>query len=344
MRAHPKVVVVGGGIMGTCSAWHLAEAGADVTLISQEQPKPNDATAHSFGWIGTGASLPSDNPIAFALHLEAINEFSRLQQQLGPLPIGARGALIWWSTEEATASFIAEQQAYGVRMEPMLPNDIVDQEPSLAIRPPLAAWAPNDFAVEPAELASQFIAAAEGLGTKTRRGTVSAIDTANGQVTGVRVGAETVPADVVLLANGYGAHTLTAPLGITLPVSQSPAVLIRLEAKPGLLRHLLCGSGLEVRPRLDGGLSSAADFPENGDSGVGALAEQTALSISQLMGLPEPPKIQSVTAAQRPMTKRGEPLQGFVETVQGLYVSVAHPGITFAPLMGRMATTQIMAS
>ena len=49
--------------------------------------------------------------IAFALHLEAINEFSRLQHQLGPLPIGARGALIWWSTEEATASFIAEQQA-----------------------------------------------------------------------------------------------------------------------------------------------------------------------------------------------------------------------------------------
>ena len=161
MRAHPRVVVVGGGITGTCSAWHLAKAGADVTLIAQEQLNQNDATAHSFGWVGIGASLPSDNPTAFALHLEAINEFSRLQQEFGPLPIGARGALIWWSTEEATASFIAEQQAFGVRMESLLPKDMLDQEPGLAIRPPLAAWAPDDFAVEPDKLAFQFTAAAK---------------------------------------------------------------------------------------------------------------------------------------------------------------------------------------
>ena len=91
------------------------------------------------------------------------------------------------------------------------------------------------------------------------------------------------------------------------------------------------------------GFAPQQTFPIVGP-GLGALADKTAVSISQLMGLPEPLKVQSVTAAQRPMTKRGEPLQGFAEAVQGLYISVAHPGVTFAPLMGRLATAQIMGS
>lgn len=152
MKVVPKVVVVGGGMMGASSAWHLAQAGANVTLIAQEQQTRADATAHSFGWVGTGASLPSNDPAAFALHLQAIQEFARIQQDLGSLPIAVRGALVWWNTEEATAAFIAEQQAHGVRMEPVSPRDIHNQEPGLAVKPPLAAWAPNDFALEPTEL------------------------------------------------------------------------------------------------------------------------------------------------------------------------------------------------
>lgn len=163
-----------------------------------------------------------------------------------------------------------------------------------------------------------------------------------GRVTGVRMGADMISADVVVLANGYGARTLAKPLGIDLPILESPAVLIRLEAEDGLIRHLLCGSGIEVRPRADGGLSSAADFPENGELGLPALATQTALSTSQLMGLPEPPKVQSVKAAQRPLTDTGKPLLGFCESVEGLYPLVAHPGVTFAPLLGRRATVEIM--
>ncbi len=342
MKGNPNVVVVGRGIMGASAAWHLARKGANVTLIVNKSATRAEATASSFGWIGTGARLPSDNPSAFVLHLEAVREFARLEQDLRQLPIAVHGALIWWHTEEATAAFLAEQQAAGIRMEAVTQRTIADREPRLAIKPPLAAWAPDDFAIEPADLASQLIAAAVDMGTKVHCGTAEAIETTNGRATGVRVGADTIAADVVVLANGYGARSLAAQLGIDLPILESPAVLLRFGADAGSLRHLLCGSQLEVRPTLGGGLSSAADFPENGENGLPALAAQTAFSISHLLGLPFQPTVLSINAAQRPMTEAGKPLRGFVAGVEGLYALVAHPGVTFAPLLGRIATLEIM--
>ncbi len=302
----------------------------------------NEATPYSFGWVGTGASLPSDNAPAFTRHLHAVRESARVQRDLGRFPIAVRGPLIWWETEDATATFLAEQIAAGVRMEAMSQRDPLSREPGLAVRPPLAAWAPDDFALEPAQLASQFIEAARDFGTAIRPGTAESIETTGGRATGIRVDGETSTADVVVLANGFGARSLGTSLGIDLPILESPAVLIRFEAAPGLIRHLLCGSGLELRPTFGGGLSSAADFPDNGEEELPALARRTADSVAELLGLTAPPIVLSVTASQRPMPIGGEPLHSFTGGVEGLYALVAHPGVTFAPLLGRLATEDIM--
>ena len=33
-----RIVVVGAGIVGVCTAWHLLRRGADVTLIDRDEP------------------------------------------------------------------------------------------------------------------------------------------------------------------------------------------------------------------------------------------------------------------------------------------------------------------
>ena len=327
--------------MGASAAWHLARAGAEVTLISGLSKARNYATNYSFGWVGTGANLPSDKAYSFGLHLQAVREFTRIERDLGPLSVAVRGALIWWETEQATATFLAEQKAAGVRMEAVSQMAIAAREPGLALRPELAAWAPDDFALEPAQLVSQFIEAARELGAVIEHGVAEAVMTTGGRTTGIRVDGAMVPADIVVLANGFGARSLSTPLGIDLPLKESPAVLTRLQATASI-RHLLCGSGLELRPTFGGGLSSAADFPPNGEGELSALAMRNADSVAQVLGLAIPPVVLSVTAAQRPMPIGREPLCSFVGAVEGLYVIVAHPGITFAPLLGRLATEDIM--
>ncbi|MFC7288162.1 NAD(P)/FAD-dependent oxidoreductase [Herminiimonas glaciei] len=338
-----KVIVVGGGIMGASAAWHLTKAGATVTLIERAPASVSTATASSFGWVGASASTPSDNPEAFAARLKALEEFARIERELGPLPIAARGALLWQATEDETGSMIAEHRAAGTRIECLSRVQIAIREPRLATLPPLAAWAPDDFALEPAAFARQLVAAAKAAGAYVRQGAVDAIETAGGQITGVLMAGQKIATDVVVLANGYGARTIAFTVGVDLPIHESPAVLIRFGVEAGIIRHLLCAPEIELRPALGGGLISAADYPENGEAGLPALATSTGDVIAQLLGMATTPPLLSINAAQRPMTADAVPLCGHVGQINGLYALVAHPGVILAPLLGRRCAEAILS-
>jgi glycine/D-amino acid oxidase-like deaminating enzyme len=339
----PRVVVVGGGIVGASIAWHLARAGARVTLLERGAEIASGVTRWSYGWVGTSSALPSDDPVYFALEVEAVREFTRLERELGPLPIAARGALVWWDTEEKTLALVSKQQAAGARIETLGRPRVAQMEPRLAAPPALAAWAPDDFAVEPAELARQFLAGAQGAGAAVYCGlAVEAIETRGGRAVGVLTGKGRVPADTVVLTNGAAALPLAAALGVSLPISEEPAVLMRFATELGLIRHLLYVLELEVRPGLAGDLVSAAEYPEEGDAGLAGLAIRTSAAIAGLF-TPQPKlSLLSVNAARRPMTADGLPLQEFLPGVAGLYVAVAHPGVILAPRLGRLAAQDII--
>ncbi|BCP55548.1 hypothetical protein K32_41650 [Kaistia sp. 32K] len=342
MTGKGRIIVVGGGVMGASAAWHLAKAGGEVTLMESSPASGATATALSFGWVGASASTPSSDPEAFALRLKALEAFARLERDLGSLPIAARGALLWGATEDETGAMIAEHRAAGTRMEALSRSQTAEKEPALAAPPRLAAWAPDDFALEPAILARQLAAGAQAAGACIRHGTVEAIETAGDRITGVRVEGQTLPADLVVLANGHGARQLAQTVDLDLPIHGSPAVLVRLAAGANVLRHLLCAQDLELRQALGGGLVSAADYPEEGAAGLPALAAQTAAAVAHLLGVAAPLPLLSIGAAQRPMTGDGTPLRGFAGKIEGLYALVAHPGVILAPLLGRLCAEDIL--
>lgn len=339
-----KVIVVGGGIMGASAAWHLSKAGASVTLIEQAPDCLTSATASSFGWVGASASTPSDNQAAFAERLQALEAFASIERELCPLPIAARGALLWWSSEDETAAMIAEHRAAGTRMERLTRSQIVAKEPAIGKPPSLAAWAPGDFALEPGAFARQLLAGAQAAGASVRQGTVTAVEAAGNRITGVVVDGKKLPADIVVLANGYRSRAVALTVGVDLPIHESPAVLLRFGKEADGLRHLVCAQDLELRPSLAGGLVSAADYPESGKTGLPALAAQTRDAIADLFGLAAAPSLLSITAAQRPMTSDGKLLCGQVGTVEGLFALVAHPGVILAPLLGRRCAEAVLAS
>ncbi len=342
-RSELRVVVVGAGIMGASIAWHLARMGARVTVLEKRSEPAGGVTRWSYGWVGTGGSLPSEDASYFALEMEAVAEFERLRSQLGSLPIAARGALVWLDTEEETSTLVSEQQAAGVRMEALSSAQVAEREPRLAAPPALAARASDDFAVEPINLTLQLLAGAQAAGAKVVCKTaVDAIETRGGRVVGVRTGEDTVPADTVVLASAASALPLAGALGITLPIKEEPAVLMRFAAEPGLIHHLLCGRGLELRPDLSGGLVSAAKFPDEGEIGLTRLAVHTIETIAgQFTPVPNL-SLLSVNAAYRPITGNRSPLRKFLPGIAGLYTVVAHPGVILAPYLGRLAALDIV--
>ena len=75
MAAAKQIIVVGAGIIGASIAWHLAEAGAAVTIVDAGRPG-GVATANSFAWIN--ASWGNPEPY-FRLRMRAIAEWTRLK-------------------------------------------------------------------------------------------------------------------------------------------------------------------------------------------------------------------------------------------------------------------------
>ncbi|WP_164901856.1 NAD(P)/FAD-dependent oxidoreductase [Neorhizobium lilium] len=344
-QAAPRVVVVGAGVIGASVAWHLARKGARVTVLEKGSSPAGGVTRWSYGWVGTSSSLPSDDPANFASKVQAAVEFKRLERELGSLPITARGSLVWLGSDEETVALIAEQKASGVRMETLSRADLASMEPRLATLPALAAWAPDDFAIEPRDLTHQLLDAASEAGSEIVCGTsVDGVETRGGRVAGVRTTKGVVAADFVVLANASAAVFLAAPFGIALPLREEPAVLMRFAGGAGVLRHLVYGEGVELRSGLADELVSAEDYPDDGQAGLAALADRTATTIARMFALSARPTLLSVNAAYRPMTDDGAPVRRFLPNVEGLYAIVAHPGVILAPQLGRLAADEVLGT
>lgn len=342
-RSSPRIAVVGAGIIGASVAWHLTRAGAAVTVLERSATASSGATGSSYGWVGTGSMLPGDSPSRFAMIRDALPEFARLAKALGPLPIAARGALVWAGTDAETDAFSAQQREAGIGIELLDGAGITALEPHLKA-PALAAWVPGDVALEPALLTAQLLASAQASGARVAFDLeVSAIETRNGRVTGVVTTDGSHAVDALVLANAASAVPLAARLDIHLPVHEAPAVLLEFDALPGRLHHLLCAADHEVRPRLGGGLLVAADMPVEGDAGLDRLARQCMADTQALLTVPAGLVLRSVRAVQRPLTSTGMPIRGFMPGIDGLYAVIGHPGVMLAPWLGRLAAQEIVA-
>src|SRR5215467_12124232 len=58
---HDAIVVVGAGIVGVCTAWHLLRRGAQVTLIDRDEPGRGCSYGNA-GALGSGSIVPLATP------------------------------------------------------------------------------------------------------------------------------------------------------------------------------------------------------------------------------------------------------------------------------------------
>src|SRR5437660_12877099 len=98
-NGHDAVVVIGAGIVGVCTAWHLLRRGADVLLIDRDEPRRGcsfgNAGAVSFGSV---APLAMPGVIRDALKM-LLDPAAPLRIPLGYLPTAAP-----WLTQFVRAS------------------------------------------------------------------------------------------------------------------------------------------------------------------------------------------------------------------------------------------------
>src|SRR5918911_1343837 len=73
-----EVVVVGGGVMGTSTAFHLAEAGVDVLLLERA-----DLAGGSTSKAAGGVRAQFSDPLNIALGARGLDAFARFAERPG---------------------------------------------------------------------------------------------------------------------------------------------------------------------------------------------------------------------------------------------------------------------
>ena len=104
-----RVIVVGAGIIGASIAWHLAKAGAEVTVIEASEPG-GIATRNSWAWINASWGNPESY---FRLRTRSMAEWRRIDRDVPGLDVSWCGGLLWDLPPDQLRAFAAEHGSWG---------------------------------------------------------------------------------------------------------------------------------------------------------------------------------------------------------------------------------------
>jgi len=215
-----QVIVIGGGVIGTSVAYHLARLGwPDVLLLEQGQLSCG-TTWHAAGLIGqVRASESVTRLVQYSTDL-----YRGLEQETG-LSAGFKqcGAV----TVARTADRLVQLQrtaaaavAYGLDCELIGPDEAVGLYPVMRADDLAGAlWLPGDGTANPTDLTQALAKGARDRGVRVcERTRVTGILTAGGRVKGVRTAGGDIEAEVVVNCAGQWAKQVGSMCGVNVPL------------------------------------------------------------------------------------------------------------------------------
>lgn len=338
MRAARKVIVVGSGIIGASIAWHLSNAGAQVTVVA-ENANGGTATPNSFAWIN--ASWGNPEPY-LRLRTRSMAEWTRLAAAVPGLPLNWCGGLCFDMERAELEAYATHHNAMGFAIRRVDRSEAADIEPNLVDPPGFALHVAAEGAAEPVATARALLADAARHGAESIVTTVTALRTTNGRVTGVETADGPLFADEVIVAAGAGAPALLTTAGVALPLEAPPGLLVHSRPHARLLNGIVLSEALHMRQTPEGRMIAGADF---GGANPGQDAEATAHALfsslkARLRGA-EDLEFDFFTIGHRPTPADGFPAIGRPSGIGRLYVAVMHSGVTLAPAVGLLAAREI---
>lgn len=337
MTAVKQTIVIGAGIIGASVAWHLAKAGARVTVISGSGAG-GVATPNSFAWINASWGNPE---VYFRLRTRAMAEWTRLAKDLPAIPLSWCGGLCWDLPAAELETYATEHSAWGYGIERVGREQAARIEPNLADLPDFALHVAEEGVAEPVAAARALLADAQRLGALVRTGTVEALALAGERISGVIISGETLSADEVVVAAGAGSPEIAATAGVTVTIDTPPGLIVHSRPHRKLLNGLVLAERLHMRQTTEGRLVAGSDF-SGGDPGADPLAtahELFAAMKAMLRGA-DGLEFDFHTIGYRPTPADGFPIIGRAR--EGLYVTVMHSGVTLAPAVGLFASREIL--
>ncbi len=251
------VVVIGGGIIGVSTAWHLCRGGHRVVLLEKGR-LAGEQSSRNWGFVRQQGRDAAEMPLI----MESLRIWGRLAEELGT-DVGFRraGTLYLADDEEALARFeawleIARAHQLDTRL--LGPDEVRSELPGAA-----GAWrgalaTPSDGRAEPARAVPALAAGARAAGAHIAEWTAArGIVCAAGRVDAVVTERGAVRAGAVVVAGGAWSRLFCARHGVAFPQLKLRGSVLRTGPAPAVTARALWSSEVALRPRLDGGYTVA---------------------------------------------------------------------------------------
>ena len=216
-----QVVVIGGGVMGASTAYHLALRGVrDVVLLESQSFFGQGATGKCAG----GIRYQFSTAINVRLSLLSLPMLARFEEETGQsIDLRYPGYMLLATTEGNVAEFqrnVALQHSLGVPTEWLTGDEVRRRVPQLAADDVLAAtYHAGDGIADPNGVVAGYISAGRRLGVKAfNDAPVTGIEVQNGRVVAVNTPLGRVACQTVVNAAGPWAAQIGDMAGVSLPI------------------------------------------------------------------------------------------------------------------------------
>jgi D-amino-acid dehydrogenase len=350
-------IVIGGGVVGASTAYHLVRAGVRTLLVDRrDRGRATDAGA---GILSTAASVHDPDPIE-RFEARAAAYYPVLIEQLRADGAGDTGYAVCGALTVAIAedelAHLRQIMTGERRWRAAKDHGYAEIGPDQArvLFPPLARvkgaiHCGRGARVDGRMLAGALLRAAERRGLEVRDRPVEEIVIEGGAVAGIRSAGERIACGHVVIAAGAWSKELGARLGIQIPVAPQRGQIIHLGLAgidTGAWPIVLAFRGHYIVPWAEGRVAVGATR----ETGSGFAPHTTAAGVVEVLtealrvapGLAQA-EIREIRVGLRPASRDGLPILGPVPGIPDLLLATGHGavGLQLGPYSGKAVAGMI---
>lgn len=215
-----RAIVVGGGIVGCSTAYHLAKQGFSDVVLLERGSLTCGSTFHAAGLVG---QLRSSASITRLLG-ESVSLYQRLEEETGQATgWKCNGGLRLACSQARMAEY--ERQAttahsFGMEMELITPREARDLWPLMEIDDVVgAAFLPTDGSASPVDLTQALARGARMQGaTLIEKCPVTSVEIERGRITGLTTPRGRIACEIIVNCCGQWAHEFGKMAGVNVPL------------------------------------------------------------------------------------------------------------------------------